>query len=363
MLIKEQRPITVTAKLYEEGQKVMVVRIKDLKGCPNMEFSGRDRSSLLRGAGYRLGLRMASVPPHDRDFIERFIEKKGGDPDVEFPMLIRIKKKRRWQKRRPQPNQRNRATPDGAGGATSVPQEVLQPRNRHLPSRKSSFPNRYRPQRHSITCPEEPPPPESAHTLPVTSEAVPIHAGHLPTPPQTTPLTDIKTTGIHAGHQEQPATIPLPGSAVARAREKRRSVPPKPEIRVPQVMSRKELSILIIAPDDDERNMLISSLKLDGYKTLTILDRLEQIAVKGAGKIFHVAIVHQDSDGLEAVERMRRAATLKHLPVFFLVPHLDMRTKIALKSHGLDHVAATDDLEFDSKIKDELQILFPTGTS
>ncbi|CAM2009467.1 PilZ domain-containing protein [Acanthopleuribacter pedis] len=142
-----------------------------------------------------------------------------------------------------------------------------------------------------------------------------------------------------AAPASQPALVPKassggePAAAGAPAAEVEPAKPP------PAARGEKPVA-LIVAPTGPVRAKLVASLLKAGFK-LTQIDHIQQLANLAAGRHFDAVFVYGGEDhafSLATLDIFAKMPYFKALPLVMVTTHLDMRTKIAAKSHGIKHV-------------------------
>lgn len=154
----------------------------------------------------------------------------------------------------------------------------------------------------------------------------------------------LKKKGSAAGEPAQ-ATSAVPATA-PRAPE---PAAPSPELSsnevaqetpaAPRTRGEKPVA-LVVAPTGPVRAKLVAALLKAGYK-LTQIDHIQQLANLAAGRHFEAVFVHGGEDhalSLATLDIFLKMPYFQDLPLVLVTDHLDTRTKIAAKSHGVKHV-------------------------
>ena len=121
------------------------------------------------------------------------------------------------------------------------------------------------------------------------------------------------------------------------------------------------MGALLITPPGDMRDRLVSALAEAGALP-TCIDDLTHISELPVGAAIDVVFLYQGQDHnltIAALEQLRQVPFFATIPMVFVCNHLDMRTKIAAKSHGVSRVLAADGPDLVGRVRQLLAPLMP----
>ena len=265
MDIATQKPFPPIANLFESGQRLMMIRVKNFGLRSEFEFSAEVAHFSYRSASYCLGLKVTSIDVEARQALEEFVEKKIGSEEKAFPLIPRIKTRKKKDTR-------------------SEPKMALK-----------------------------------------TGEKV-------------------KTPGAE-GHQGTAPASPKPSQAAKSSKKilKLKTLPSK----------EGALCLVLLGADHDYRQVLYYSLKAEPYQVLCFPDPAAFEEAKFDRDV-HMVLAFPPPGAtvdFEWAKRVRLTEGLEDAHLILLVKQTDTRSKIAAKSHGVQHVISFANDNFDEQVK------------
>ncbi|QTD51431.1 PilZ domain-containing protein [Sulfidibacter corallicola] len=121
------------------------------------------------------------------------------------------------------------------------------------------------------------------------------------------------------------------------------------------------MGALLITPPGEVRDRIVSALAEAGVGS-NCIDDLTHISKLPVGAAIDVVFLYQGEDHnltIAALEQLRQIPFFATIPMVLVCDHLDMRTKIAAKSHGVSRVLAADEQDLAGRTRQLLAPLMP----